>query len=208
MNRKPLKHICMDWLCSGFCLLLIGLDVYLVTRPVFDLNHLPIQACTIGILFLLFYSAFGIRFCFDLACYWCAAGVFNALVFPDLPQEVTLNGFLYHVLGHLIPFLFVCYYLFNRKLLPPLSGPFYAIVAYCGIGYTVMVPLNFYTGANYFYLMGPPGFESLPLVLSLCWGVFISSYLLILNLIWDYVFRAIDLCIMRRDPVAYLESSE
>ena len=182
----------MDLFFCAICLLLICKHILLVPIDTDLAGDLPLHLCHLNILKLFLFCFFQRQTFFDLAFFGIMAGTLNSLLMPYFFSCAFDWMAFWHYYYHFVPLGIVLYYVTFRGQRFSRNGRLKAFYFLQIFQFTFILPLNLYTGGNYYFFMKPPGVDEIhPLVHFSYIPAYICYQFAFLQLIegWFYRFR-------------------
>lgn len=142
-------------------LTVIGFHGY---RMVFDnysfKTDLPFYLCSLMALLIPVFTHFRKYLMFEILVFWIIGGTLQAVITPDITDGFPSFDYFRYWIAHLGLLVIIFYFVFVFKMKPKFKSVFKAFLA-LQVYVLLMMALNYFLDANYFYLNQKPKSASL-----------------------------------------------
>jgi hypothetical integral membrane protein (TIGR02206 family) len=151
----------MHGIALAVSLTVIAFHLHKMLTSYYDLSKdLPLYLCSLLALLIPIYTYFRKYWMFEILVFWIIAGTLQAVITPDISEGFPSFDYFRYWIVHLGLLTIILYSIFVLKLKPKFTSVFKSFFALQGY-VILMVIINYFLDANYFYLNEKPKSASL-----------------------------------------------
>ena len=149
---------CLGWSVS---LTVIAFHAYQISFESYNFkSDLPLYFCSLMALLIPIFTFYRRYWMFEILVFWIIGGTLQGVITPDIKDGFPSFDYFRYWIAHLGLLTIIFYFIFVFKMRPKLKSLFKSFLALQMYVALIMV-INYFLGANYFYLNQKPESASL-----------------------------------------------